>query len=93
MVDREKINSNDQYTVDIIAALAKHSITRLWITIILLIVLLFGSNAAWIIRESQFVETETTITQENEDGYNNFIGNDGDIQNGKTDDHGSDENP
>lgn len=93
MVDREKINSNDQYTVDIIAALAKHSITRLWITIILLIVLLFGSNAAWIIRESQFVETETTITQENEDGYNNYIGNDGDIHNGNTDDNNSDENP
>lgn len=28
---------------------------------------------------------ETTITQENEDGYNNYIGNDGDITNGKTD--------
>ena len=92
MVDRDK-NGNDQYTVDIIAALAKHTFTRLWITIILLIVLLFGSNAAWIIRESQFVETETTITQENEDGYNNYIGNDGDIHNGNTDDNNSDENP
>jgi hypothetical protein len=28
---------------------------------------------------------ETTITQENEDGYNNYIGNDGDIINGETD--------
>ena len=28
---------------------------------------------------------ETTITQENEDGYNNYIGNDGDITNGETD--------
>ena len=28
---------------------------------------------------------ETTITQENEDWYNNYIGNDGDITNGETD--------
>ena len=27
--------------------------------------------------------TETTITQENDNGYNNYIGNDGDIINGK----------
>ena len=30
--------------------------------------------------------TETTITQENEDGYNNYIGNDGDITSGETND-------
>lgn len=29
---------------------------------------------------------EDTITQENTDGYNNYIGNDGDIFNGKTGD-------
>ena len=28
---------------------------------------------------------ETTITQETEQGYNNYIGNDGDIINGETD--------
>ena len=28
---------------------------------------------------------ETTITQDNDSGYNNYIGNDGDITNGKTD--------
>ena len=28
---------------------------------------------------------ETTITQENEQGYNNYIGNDGDIYNGEAD--------
>ena len=28
---------------------------------------------------------ETTITQDNTNGYNNYIGNDGDIINGKTD--------
>ena len=28
---------------------------------------------------------ETTVTQDNENGYNNYIGNDGDIINGKAD--------
>ena len=62
---------------------------RLVAVIILLIVLLVGSNVGWFIYESQFevVEetTETIITQDNADGYNNYIGNDGDIVNGETD--------
>lgn len=55
--------------------------------IIVLIVLLVGTNIAWIIYESQFevVEENTTITQDNENGYNNYIGNDGDINYGETD--------
>ena len=59
-----------------------------WV-IVLLIVLLVGSNGAWLWYENQFevVEetTETIITQDNADGYNNYIGNDGDIVNGETD--------
>ena len=62
--------------------------SRVWV-IVLLIVLLVGSNVGWLIYESQFevVEetTETIITQENADGYNNYIGNDGDIDNGEAD--------
>lgn len=56
--------------------------------IVLLIVLLVGSNGAWLWHENQFEvveETTTTITQDNADGYNNYIGNDGDIVNGKAD--------
>ena len=64
-------------------ARAEITIKRLWITILLLIVLLFGSNAGWIWYESQF--EDIAISQENEDGYNNFVGNDGDIFNGETD--------
>lgn len=30
------------------------------------------------------IDESTTITQDNESGYNNYIGNDGDIINGKT---------
>lgn len=59
---------------------------RLWITILVLIVLLVGTNAAWLYFESQFEDVVTTeVTQENSDGYNNYIGNDGDIVNGETD--------
>lgn len=63
---------------------------RLWIIILVLIVALIGTNLAWIIYESQFEvveETSTTITQDNADGYNNYIGNDGDIVNGAADDN------
>lgn len=59
--------------------------------IVILIVLLVGSNAGWLWYESQFevVEesTQTSITQENDSGYNNYIGNDGEIVNGETNDN------
>ena len=61
-------------------------IKRLWVLALVLIVLLAASNAAWIWWESQYQTIETTITQENADGYNNYIGNDGDIVNGNADD-------
>ena len=63
-------------------------IRRLVWVIVLLILLLVGSNVGWLIYEAQFEvveETTTTITQDNADGYNNYIGNDGDIVNGKAD--------
>ena len=63
-------------------ARAERTAKRLWITILLLIVLLVGTNGAWIWYESQF--EDIAISQENEDGYNNFVGNDGDIFNGET---------
>ena len=62
-------------------------IKRLWVLVLALIILLCASNAAWIWRESQFEEIR--IEQDNESGYNNFIGNDGDIYNGETDNNNS----
>ena len=59
-----------------------------FVAIIVLLILLFvGSNVGWLIYNSQFdvIEGSTTITQENANGYNNYIGNDGDIVNGETD--------
>lgn len=61
-------------------------IKRLIAVIVLLVVLLVGTNAGWLWYENQFEvveETTTTITQDNAEGYNNYIGNDGDIVNGK----------
>lgn len=59
---------------------------RLWIMCMLLIILLVGTNALWLWYESQWEVVETEITQENERGYNNYVGNDGDIYNGETND-------
>lgn len=58
---------------------------RLWIAVLLLIVLLVGTNVAWLYYENQWETVEKLeITQENDGGYNNYIGNDGDIVNGET---------
>lgn len=71
----------------------ERTIKRLWILCILLIVLLVGTNFAWVYYESQFVNEVTTtqeVTQDSDNGYNNFIGADGVITNGKTE--GKDDN-
>ena len=62
----------------------KAFIKRLYIVIIILILLLFGSNMVWLYAWNLPSETsDTTISQDSEDnGTNNFIGNDGDITNG-----------
>ena len=90
MDDCKSCKSKEQYAEPVpyivhegTMARAEITIKRLWITILLLIVLLVGTNGAWIWYESQF--ENIAISQENEDGYNNFIGNDGDIFNGETD--------
>lgn len=57
----------------------ERTIKRLWILCILLIILLCGSNAAWFYYENQF--EDVVVTQENADGFNNYIGNDGSITN------------
>lgn len=58
---------------------------RLWILCIILAIMLITTNIAWLYYVQQFEQFETTVTQDNADGYNNYIGNDGDIINGTTD--------
>ena len=57
----------------------ERTIKRLWILLILLIVLLVGSNVAWLAYESQFeyeTVTEIDADQETEDGNNYVVGGD-----------------
>ena len=70
-------------------ARAERTVKRLWITILVLIFLLVGTNCAWLWYEAQFETVEYTqeVTQEAENGTNNFIG--GDVigeTNGQSDD-------
>ena len=59
-------------------ARAERTAKRLWITILLLIVLLVGTNGAWIWYQSQFEYSQTTqeVTQESNHVDNSFIGGD-----------------
>lgn len=55
--------------------------------ILVLILLLVGSNICWIVYESQFETAESTVEEDivvdaDENGIANYVGNDGDITNG-----------
>ena len=61
----------------------ERTIRRLWILLIVLVVLLVGSNALWIWYEAQFETVEQTeVEMENESGYASYVGRDGSIYNG-----------
>ena len=64
----------------------ERQVKRLWITILVLIFLLVGTNGAWLWWNNQWETVEKwEIMQENDGVYNNYIGNDEDIVNGETD--------
>lgn len=46
----------------------ERTIKRLWILLMILVVLLVGSNVAWIIYESQFVEEEWSYEATTDEG-------------------------
>lgn len=56
----------------------ERTIKRLWILAIILIILLAGTNAAWIYYEAQFTDEVITqeVSQESDTGSNHFIGGD-----------------
>lgn len=58
---------------------------RMFIIIMTLIVLLFAETVFMFYTLNDIGTYEDTVTQENDNGYNNYIGNDGDISNGKAD--------
>lgn len=60
---------------------AERANKRLWIIIIILIVALIGTNAGWIVYESQFTDEVVTIEQEGqtEDGGSNIFNGTGEM--------------
>lgn len=54
----------------------ERQLKRLWITILVLIVLLVGTNGIWIWYESQFEDVYQEVVQEADNGTNNFVGGD-----------------
>lgn len=66
----------------------ERTIKRLWILVIILTVLLVGTNCAWLYYESQFqyVETSTEVSQDvdAEDGENVIVNGIGDIDYGES---------
>lgn len=72
------------------SAMTRHerTIKKLIITIIICIILIFASNIAWLafFNQYEFSTTDTqteTVTVDGKDGVANYVGNDGDITNGK----------
>lgn len=83
----DKTPTNVPYVVHESAMVrAERQNKRLVAIIILLILLLVGSNIGWLVYESQFETVETTeediVVDAGENGIANYIGNDGDITNG-----------
>lgn len=74
MADRES-----QYTIDILTALAERTIKRLWILIILLVVLLFGTNAAWVYYEAQWTDESWTYEATADNGSSAIANGDGEV--------------
>lgn len=72
------------------------TIKRLWILIIILVLMLVGTNIAWLYawNSYDYVSEEIIVEQDAQDGGNaNYIGNDGDILNGVSEDNNKEENP
>lgn len=80
----EKIQKNS-YALDILKDYKK-GFNR-WHNIALIFMVLWIITMCYLVYIFNDIGTinETTITQDNENGYNNYIGNDGDIINGKAD--------
>lgn len=75
------------YQAEANAARLERTISRLWILLIIMLILLVGTNVAWICYENQFEDTVTTVTQDvqqdADSGSNTFVGGD---YNGETED-------
>lgn len=59
--------------------LAERTQRRLWIIIIILIVVLLGTNTAWIVYESQFEDIAIEQTGDTDGGGNNYFNGTGEL--------------
>ena len=63
-------------------ARAERSAKRFWVVVIMLIVLLVGTNGAWLWYESQFEVVETTTIEAEQDGSGVNVVGGGDVEYG-----------
>lgn len=54
----------------------ERTIKRLWILLIIIVTMLVVTNGAWLWYESQYENVTQTVTQDADNGTNNFIGGD-----------------
>lgn len=84
-------NCNSENTVtqaahEVVASLYDRANKRLWIALVLLVIMLAVSNLAWLYAWMQYdYASEEIVTVDGKDGIANYIGNDGEIYNGKSD--------
>ena len=57
-------------------AFAERMVRRLWVTILVLIFLLVGTNGAWLWWSNRWETVYQEVTQEADNGTNNFVGGD-----------------
>ena len=92
----QKINQNKEantFALEIITQVNEgnkkwHSFAKTIAIAFIITLLLLGATFGYLIyvlNDTNTIEETTTISQDNENGYNNYIGNDGEIVNGKTD--------
>lgn len=69
----------------------EHTIRRLWVLCMLIFISLFialiVTNGMWIYYERQWSTETTVVSQDNDNGNNNYIGESGKIINGQADDN------
>lgn len=86
--ERETHGSVPRWTHEADMARMERSNRRLWIALLLTIVLLVASNAAWVWYENQFVDEVTeTYTSEATDNGTAIVNRDGEVHYGESDLH------
>lgn len=87
----DKNETISKYYFESITTKLERTIERLWILAIILIVLLVGSNAAWMYYENSFEDTVVTQDVDTGNGDANVTGV-GDIINGQSETDNQNEN-